>query len=100
MSNADVFTHKLLRLVGDCPAQAGRIRIARILLGMPAAETEQINHRVIESFNTGINWTIGEAVELIDMVIDCGLIVKSAGSNPFLCLSRAGHRALDALENN
>jgi hypothetical protein len=44
------------------------------------------------------DWTLKDTVQLVDALIDSGLLVQSIGPRPVVCLTRAGHRALDALD--
>lgn len=93
----EVMAHAVLRFVGDHPAKAGRLRIARILTGRPVPPSPLDDPQAYDPYQVATELTLQEAVGLIDALIEAALIATSAG-RPMLTLTRAGHRALDALE--
>lgn len=93
----EAVTHALMHLVGDQPARHGRIRCARILAGRSVddgvdAASDYRRYAIAHEH------TVPQLVALIDSLIDGGLVDRTPGVRPTLVLTRAGHRALDALE--
>lgn len=89
----------ILKLVGERPGTIGRMRCARIIGGyaVPAASDEErdalAQHALLE-----LAWPLRTLAALIDALADGGLLAQTSPPRPTLVLTRAGHRALDALE--
>jgi hypothetical protein len=49
-------------------------------------------------YGVGSALPLRSVVELVDAMVDGGLVHRTAGPRPVLVLTRAGHHALDALE--
>lgn len=97
---AEAAAHALLRMVGDLPGQMGRLRAARVVGGysLPGADENPELVAQLAPYAVAVQWPLRETVRLIDALIDGGLVARTAGPRPVLMLTRAGHRALDALE--
>lgn len=93
----EIMAHAVLRFVGDHPAKTGRLRIARILTGRRVPPRATDDPGSYHPYQVATELTLQEAVGLIDALMEAGLVTASAG-RPMLTLTRAGHRALDALE--
>lgn len=91
-------THSLLRLIGDMPMQHGRIRASRIVMGYPVALTDETDDLSCYAVAV-LDCSLTDVVKLVDVLIEGNLIAVSFGARPRLALTRAGHRALDALEH-
>lgn len=106
MSNTDHATQqhlellckKLMQLVADQPGHYGRLLAARIIGGsfLPAEGVMDI--AVSERYMVDTELPLRELVALVDSMLAGGLLVQTLGQRPTLVLTRAGHRALDALE--
>lgn len=97
-NTAEAMAHAVLRIVGERPGQVGRLRCVRIVLGLSISVNDG-EEDIWAQYDSGIRgWTLREGVSLIDALIDGGLVTQTIGQRPTLCLTRAGHRALDALE--
>jgi len=94
-AETNTVAHNTLRLVGDRPGQYGRLRVARIVVGFPVVDVSGEDHT---GYVTDVDWTLHTSVELVDTLIAGGFIAQEIGMRPTLVLTRAGHRALDALE--
>ena len=97
--SAEAVAHAVLRLVGDMPAQMGRLRVARVVGGYPVPVEDDLQAARLAPYAIEVSWPLKETVELVDAMIAGGLMAKSVGTRPTLVLTRAGHRALDALES-
>ncbi|MBC7645176.1 MAG: hypothetical protein H7123_08615 [Thermoleophilia bacterium] len=99
--------HATLRLVGDLPGRFGRLRAARILGGRPISPPPAVLEGQtipIVSDNYAVyvlehSWRLADLCDLIDAMLSGGLLERTPGMRPTLVLTRAGHRALEALEN-
>lgn len=93
----ELATHAILRLIADRPGTAGRLRTARIATGrpVPAPGTEQTTD--LSPYGVAAELPLKDVVALIDALAEAHLITATVG-RPLLVLTRAGHRALDALE--
>lgn len=93
--------HKLLELTAAMPGQLGRLRSARVIGGysLRGADSEQL--KKFEPFLGRVDeWALTDAVAMVDAFLSGGLIAQTPGPRPGLVLTRAGHRALDALEQH
>jgi hypothetical protein len=92
--------HIALALVADHPAQVGPMRCARIIGGftVPYADDEQ-QEQLSQYAIAGLGWPLRTIIDLVSALEQGGLITRSSGPRPRLVLTRAGHRALDALDH-
>jgi hypothetical protein len=89
----------MLTLVADHPAQIGPLRCARIVGGFTVPTTCDEQRELFEQYAiSGLGWTLRTLKELVEALERGGLVTRSAGPRPTLALTRAGHRALEALE--
>jgi hypothetical protein len=99
-SSSELAAHAVLELAATHPGQFGRLRCSRLITGHPVP----IDNETTESTHpyTGIvnDWTLRDAVDLIDALLAGGLLTQTIGARPTLVLTRAGHRALDALQDS
>ena len=97
--SAEVVSHAILRLVADLPGEAGRIRAARIVGGYSVAYRTDGDMERFAKYAVGdVDWSLRELTALVDALIAGGLVAQVPPPRPTLVLTRAGHRALDALE--
>jgi len=90
--------HKLLALVAAMPGELGRLRSGRVIGGYSLRGSDQEQLAKFEPFTGRVDdWTIKDAVAMVDAFLAGGLIAQTPGSRRALVLTRAGHRALDAL---
>jgi len=52
-----------------------------------------------EAYALAHEWRLADLCDLIDALLSGGLLERTPGMRPTLVLTRAGHRALDALES-
>ncbi len=91
--------HSMLALVGDHPGRVGRLRCARIVGGYPVPHRDDVEAQQLQTYAvTQLDWPLREITRLVDALISGGLVVQTEGPRPTLALTRAGHRALDALD--
>lgn len=92
--------HGVLRVAGELPGQMGRLRAARIVGGFPvqAAEEELREQLAPYRVEGAEGRPLRELVAMVDALLDGGLLAQTTGQRPTIVLTRAGHRALDALE--
>lgn len=95
---ADQIAHGLLRLVGERPGQMGRLRAARVIGGWSVPARDDDEAASLATHVMPIDWPLKEVVALVDALIEGCLLAQTAGPRPVLVLTRAGHRALDALQ--
>ena len=90
--------HAMLKLVGDHPGRMGRLRCARIVGGYPVPHRDDLEGQQLATYAVPLDWPLREITRLVDALIDGGLLTQTEGPRPTLVLTRAGHRALDALD--
>lgn len=90
--------HAGLRLAADFPGQVGRIRAARVIGGFTLDGDPDVIARMAHYW-VHLDWPLRELVALIDRLVEGGLLTRTFGSRPTLVLTRAGFRALEALES-
>ena len=91
--------HAMLRVVADMPGQMGRLRVARVVGGytVRAADEELVER--LSRYAVEHPGGLREIVELVDALIAGQLLAQTVGQRPTLVLTRAGYRALEALES-
>lgn len=94
----EAVAHALLRLVAERPGQMGRMRAARIVGGYSVPCRDEEERLALEPYAVCTDRRMKELVQLVDALIDGGLLAQTAGPRPVVVLTRAGHHALDALE--
>lgn len=88
-----------LTLVADHPGEIGSLRCARIIGGFTVPYTGDEQQQLFVQYAIpDLGWTLRTLKALIDALEHGGLIARSVGPRPTLALTRAGHRALHALE--
>lgn len=97
-NSADVIAFNLLRMVAEHPGQMGRLRAARIIGGYPVPWREPEDAAKMVSYAVSTEWRLRELVDFVDVMLDSGLLAATAGPRPSLVLTRAGFRALEAIE--
>lgn len=95
---AEAAAHALLRLVGEHPGSMGRLRAARIIGGYAVAWRDDEDATELARFAVQLEWPLREITRLVDAMISGRLIAQTPGPRPVLVLTRAGFRALEALE--
>ena len=96
--HVEAAVHAALRLVGDFPGQVGRIRAARVIGGFTLDGDPDVVARLAHYW-VHLDWPLRELVALVDRLVEGGLLTRTFGSRPTLVLTRAGFRALEALES-
>jgi hypothetical protein len=97
--SAEVAARAILGLVATHPGSFGRMRSARIISGHAVSlDNPDVEATTAPYAAVARDWTLRDAVGLVDALIDGGLIVQTSGPRPTLALTRAGFRALDALD--
>ena len=98
---AEVAARGVLGLVAAHPGTFGRLRAARIISGHAVAIVD-LELEVTTAAYTGLarGWVLRDVVELVDALIDGGLVAQTNGPRPTLALTRAGFRALEALDSD
>lgn len=96
--DAEAFAHGALRLAGDHPGRFGRLRVARILAGYAVPDCPD-RDMVTAQYEVSAGVKLPPVVALIDALLDGGLLTRTLGQKPVLCLTMAGWRALDALND-
>jgi hypothetical protein len=95
---AEAAAHAVLRMVGDHPGQMGRLRAARILGGFSVPHRDEQDAARLAGYSVELNWPLRELTRLVDALISGRLVAQTPGPRPVLVLTRAGFRALEALE--
>jgi hypothetical protein len=90
--------HAMLKLIADRPGTVGRSRCARIVGGYSVPHRDQQEAAELACYALPVDWPIKQLVALVEALTSGGLIAASVGPRPTLALTRAGHRALEALE--
>lgn len=99
METAEIAARGALGLIAAHPGKFGRQRTARIISGHAVAlDDPSLEGTTAVYTAVAASWTLGNTVDLVDALIDGGLIAQTGGPRPTLALTRAGFRALDALE--
>ena len=93
-TEAEALAQGILTFIADHQGQHGRIRTARICMGL-AVGMEGLEQYVVPAAG---QWPIRTSVELVDALLAGGLLEQTAGPRPTLVLTRPGFRALDSLE--
>jgi hypothetical protein len=97
---AELVAHHILKLVGEQPVQVGPLRCARIVGGYTVPAVRDQHGELFDLYAIPQrDWTLRMLKELVEALERGGLLVRSGGPRPTLALTRAGHRALDALEH-
>lgn len=95
----EVAAHALLELAATHPGQVGRLRASRIVGGFAVPTDDERLAEVVARHSTAVSgWTLRDLVALVDALLAGGLLAQTSGQRPTLVLTRAGHRALDALD--
>jgi hypothetical protein len=96
---AELAARAILGLVAAHPGTFGRMRTARLVSGH-AVPLDDPDIEATTATYTGVarGWALRDAVGLVDALIHGGLIAQTNGPRPTLALTRAGFRALDALD--
>lgn len=99
IESAETAAHGVLGLVADHPGKFGRLRTARIISGH-AVPLDDPDLEAATATYTGVarGWLVRDTVDLVDALINGGLIAQTTGPRPTLALTRAGFRALEALD--
>lgn len=98
-TEAEVAAHAILELVATHPGQFGRLRTARIVAGYAVPINDEDMAQNLAPFTAIVkHWTIRDTVDLVDAMVSGALLAQTSGIRPTLVLTRAGHRALDALQ--
>lgn len=95
---AEAAAHALLRLVGEHPGQMGRLRAARIIGGYAVAWRDDEDAAELARYAVDLEWPLREITRLVDAMISGRLVQQTPGPRPVLVLTRAGFRALEALD--
>ncbi len=95
---SEAVAHALLRIVGDHPGQMGRLRAARIIGGFAVPYRDSEEAVELTRYAIQLDWPLRELVRLVDALIDGRLVTQTPGPRPVLVLTRAGFRALEALD--
>lgn len=95
---SEVAAHALLRMVGDHPGHMGRLRAARLIGGYSVPHRDAEEAAALTAYAVELTWPLREITRLVDVLIEGGLMAQTPGPRPVLVLTRAGFRALDALE--
>lgn len=95
---SEAAAHALLRLIGEHPGQMGRLRAARIIGGFTVPYRDADDARELAPYAIRLDWTLREITRLVDALINGRLVAQTPGPRPVLVLTRAGFRALEALE--
>lgn len=94
---AETLAHALLNLTADYPGMNGRLRSSRIISGRTVSTYNGQENSVYKKYEVAADWPMTEVVALVDAMINGGLVALT-GARPTLVLTRAGFRALEALD--
>ncbi len=94
----EALAHAVLRVIGDHPGQLGRLRAARVASSRAVAGMDEVQGARLARYGVSSDLPLRSVVELVDAMVDGGLLHRTSGPRPVLVLTRAGHHALDALE--
>jgi hypothetical protein len=83
----------------DMPGQMGRLRAARVVSGYPVECPDDETVARLERYTLEHGWSLKPTVDFIDAMLDGGLLTRTGGPRPTLVPTRAGFRALEALES-
>lgn len=97
-TGAEVAAHAILELAATHPGQFGRLRTARLVGGYAVSLDDDTETSTAPYTRAVRHWTLGDLVALVDALLAGGLLAQTTRQRPTLALTRAGHRALDALE--
>lgn len=96
---AEVAAHAILGLAGAHPGRFGRLRTARVVAGYAVPLDDTPTAEAIAPYTAAVSgWSLRDAVTLVDALLTGELLAQTVGQRPTLALTRAGHRALDALD--
>lgn len=96
--DAEAAAHSLLRMIADHPGQMGRLRAARLVGAYPVPFRDEDDAANLAKYAVSLDWPLREITQLVDALIAGSLLAQTPGPRPVLVLTRAGHRALDALD--
>ena len=96
--STEAVAHALLRLIGDHPGQMGRLRAVRLIGGYPVPHRDDEEQISQTRYAVRVDWSLRELTNLADALISGRLIAQTNGPRPVLVLTRAGYRALEALD--
>ncbi len=99
-SQLEALAHSVLRIVGDHPGMLGRLRVARVASGRSLPGIDEVQGARLARYGVAADLPLREVVDLVDAMLDGGLVHRTSGPRPVLALTRAGHHALDALEGS
>jgi hypothetical protein len=97
-TSAEVVAHTVLRLIADMPGYMGRMRVARVVGGYAVRSMDDELLERLSHYTVAIEWTLRDAVDLVDALLCGGLIAQTMGVRSTLVLTRAGFRALEVLD--
>lgn len=97
-TQTDTVARAILTAVADHPGRLGCVGVARFILGREVTGVDSTPENTAPE-----GWTIRDAHMVAEALVDGGLLASgwehaTSGSRGRLVLTRAGHRALDALE--
>lgn len=95
---AEAASHAILRMVGDFPGQMGRLRAARLVGGFAVQHHSPEEAAQLAAYAIDLDWPMREVTRLVDALIAGRLLAQTPGPRPVLVLTRAGFRALEALD--
>lgn len=96
--NTELLAHKILELVGDYPGQMGRLRTSRLVGGYWVLHRDDQEAKALAEYSVETSLPLREIARLVDLLIEGKLISQTSPPRPTLVLTRAGHRALEALD--
>lgn len=97
---AEQVAHATLRLIADHPGTLGRLRCARIVGGYSVPHRDDEQQAAMQKYALQLDWPLRDLTALVDALEQGGLLTHTAGPRPTLVITRAGHRALDALDHD
>ena len=96
----EAVVHAILRVTGDMPGCMGRLRVARVVSGFAITGPDDETVARLARYSLDDGWPLKRTVELVDALLDGGLLAQTVGPRPTLALTRSGFRALEALEGS